>query len=159
MRMQIPQFTHSWPSGEPVIAWWAHMQPVSWQRAGRSPRGHSYIPRDEVAYRDELHLRWTSAGHRFGGCLEGPLAVAMEFSGTTQSAEGRRHTRPDVSNLVKALEDAGNGWLWRDDGQIRKLAASIRRWDADAQPSIAVWVWQLEEWPVADEARLLEASK
>jgi Holliday junction resolvase RusA-like endonuclease len=34
-------------------------------------------------------------------------------------AKYRWHTkRPDLSNLVKLIEDMGNGFLWHDDAQI-----------------------------------------
>lgn len=140
----------AWPAGEPAIAWHGQIQPVPLHRPqtvqfGRNQRGARTITHpNDLAFRTELEFHWWSKRLKI---LEGPLAVAMEFSGSTVTRQGRRAPRPDLSNLVKAVEDAGNGVLWEDDRQIMQLAAAIRRWDRQAQPLVALWVWQIPAWP------------
>jgi Holliday junction resolvase RusA-like endonuclease len=42
----------------------------------------------------------------------------------TKKRRGGSHTKkPDIDNLLKAIEDAGNGVLWVDDKQIWKVDA------------------------------------
>lgn len=70
--------------------------------------------------------------------LTGPLEVKVTFYRTVQrslsKAETDRRltnkvkptTKPDVDNYIKALLDALNGILWKDDAQIVKLEAQKR---------------------------------
>ena len=36
------------------------------------------------------------------------------------------HSRPDLSNIVKLIEDAFNGYLWADDSLIGRIVADKR---------------------------------
>lgn len=47
-------------------------------------------------------------------------------------------TRPDLDNLVKAVKDALNGVLWRDDSQIIELEAK-KVYDDPPGVDISVW--------------------
>lgn len=47
------------------------------------------------------------------------------------------HKKPDLSNYIKSTEDALNGILWNDDGQICQLICDKRFGDA---PSVQVEV-------------------
>lgn len=70
--------------------------------------------------------------------LEGALSVSIEVTMPIPAswAKGRRADalaglvmptgRPDLDNLVKALTDACNGIVWRDDAQIVRLMAEKR---------------------------------
>ena len=58
--------------------------------------------------------------------LDGVLGAMFEFY--IPCSDKRKHgtrnwKRPDCSNLVKSTEDACNGILWKDDGQISVLIA------------------------------------
>jgi Holliday junction resolvase RusA-like endonuclease len=46
--------------------------------------------------------------------------------------------RRDVDNCLKSIMDAGNGVLWADDSQVRRLGAG-RELDA-ARPRAEIWV-------------------
>jgi crossover junction endodeoxyribonuclease RusA len=89
-------------------------------------------------WRNEVASRATDA-HR-GDPLEGPLALSVTFSmprpkghyGTGRNAAAlkpnapRWHTsRPDRTKLLRALEDALTGILWRDDAQV--VAGEVRK--------------------------------
>lgn len=64
-----------------------------------------------------------------GGLLEGPLRLELAFyrprpkghfgkSGVRPSAPTFPDTRPDTTKLVRGVEDALTGILWRDDSQV-----------------------------------------
>lgn len=53
------------------------------------------------------------------GVLSGDVSLTVSFYVV---AHGKR--RIDVSNMLKALEDSGNGILWKDDSQIFHIVAS-----------------------------------
>jgi Holliday junction resolvase RusA-like endonuclease len=57
--------------------------------------------------------------------VEGPLVMALTFFLPRPKTLPRREhfhvKRPDCSNLLKAVEDALNGIVYRDDSQIVKL--------------------------------------
>lgn len=141
--------------GEPVLQWAAVIQPVPLHRSrvtfhGRHGRIGSYLSKADYVFRDELRSLWNLAGYgrRSFTPLQGDLVVAMAFSGAT---EGRRHQRPDLTNLLKAVEDAGNpdprgGWrgLWGDDGQIRVLSGQIIAWGPRVTPRIDLDVWRCQ---------------
>lgn len=70
--------------------------------------------------------------------MEGPLSVSIEVTMPIPVSWSRRKQadalaglvmptgRPDLDNLVKALTDACNGIVWRDDAQIVRLTAEKR---------------------------------
>ena len=66
--------------------------------------------------------------------MEGPLHLLVSFyfrypkswpkkrrAAIEAGAEPWHTVKPDTSNLVKLVEDAGNGIIWRDDAQIAKV--------------------------------------
>lgn len=67
---------------------------------------------------------------------EGPIHLSAVFFATLPKSEHRKSSPPvarynwkhdgDLTNLIKSLEDAGNGIIWKDDSQISSLTAS--RW-------------------------------
>jgi len=66
--------------------------------------------------------------HRPPRPFEGPLSVVFTFFMPRPKKCRRPYpsVRPDCSNLVKGLEDAGNGVLWMDDSQIVELIVRKR---------------------------------
>lgn len=83
-----------------------------------------------------------------GKPLTGPLRLHVVFSrprprshfgakGTIKpSAPTRPTTRPDVTKLLRGLEDALTGIVWADDSQITSQAASKRY--GDPQTSVVI---------------------
>jgi Holliday junction resolvase RusA-like endonuclease len=75
------------------------------------------------------------------------LAVFMLARSHWRKLPRRRqhHTsRPDLSNILKAVEDAGNGILWLDDRQVCEVqAAKIFGWQGEA-PKLVVTVIPLQ---------------
>lgn len=127
---------------EPALSWSAVIEPVPLARP-RVTRYGTYLPDADRVYREELWMLWRLAGfaRRTFEPLRGDLFVALTFAGSSSR-------RPDLSNLVKAIEDAANpsndgGWrgLWIDDVQIVELYARIRDWGRGVSPRIDLDIW------------------
>ena len=83
--------------------------------------------------------------------LEGPLQLSVVFCfrrpkswpkaqrDAVDNGEEPWHVgKPDLDNLVKLVQDAGNGILWRDDAQIVRLEA-IKVYGAENETVINVF--------------------
>lgn len=81
------------------------------------PNGHTFTPEKTRAF-EEL-VSWT-AKIAMGGQppLEGPVFISLAFFGS--------HANADVDNLAKAVLDAMNGIVYKDDKQISRLTATKR---------------------------------
>lgn len=111
---------------------------VPWARAGRRG-GFSYTPRKQA---DFMCAVKTIAAARMQGAapMTGPVAMEIEAvypwpKRTSAKARARtganyKATRPDLSNLIKIVEDSLNGVVYRDDGQI--AASEARKCFGDA---------------------------
>lgn len=102
--------------------------PTPWARAGRKG-GFSYTPGKQRAAMADVRV---IAANALNGrpLLIGPLELALSFTYPWPgriSAKKRgdplwswKDTRPDTSNLIKLIEDALNGVVYCDDGQIAR---------------------------------------
>jgi len=97
----------------------------------RGRHGVAYVQKGHAihAWRKKIADRMR---HEMGTCspFSGVgLHVVMEFY-LPQPASNKKAipiSRPDLDNLVKAVLDAGNGVIWRDDSQVTTLETS-KRW-------------------------------
>jgi Holliday junction resolvase RusA-like endonuclease len=107
-----------------------------------------FTPEKTVSY--ENLVGWTAAQAMAGKPLiEQPVAVWLtvycavpaSWSKVQQhlALTGNRlpTTKPDIDNLIKAIFDAMNGVVWKDDVQVVDLAVGKRY---DATPGVAVAV-------------------
>jgi Holliday junction resolvase RusA-like endonuclease len=81
--------------------------------------------------------------------LEGPVRVIVHMAcqipaswsakkqGSALSHVIRPTTKPDIDNVIKAIFDAINGVVWKDDVQV--CDASIRKFYSES-PCVRVWV-------------------
>ena len=78
---------------------------------------------------DPRHTNWMrviqmqAMSHRPETLLDGPLSLRVEFYLLQPKSVRRQYpaVKPDLSNLLKAVEDALNGLLWTDDSRIVEL--------------------------------------
>lgn len=109
----------------------------------RGRHGVAYVPKDHPIHEWRAKVReWmeksVSPGQAFPVSGVG-LRVVMAFylpkvvSNRNPSPIGR----PDLDNLAKAVLDAGNGVIWRDDSLVTTLVIR-KRWDAHPGLSLAV---------------------
>lgn len=97
-------------------------RPVIQQRARQGKHGF-YDPSSKE--RKALSLQLLAERVRAAmACLAGDVSIEASFY---LQPHGRR--KIDVSNMLKALEDSGNGVLWVDDSQIISVKAS--RYDCE----------------------------
>lgn len=90
----------------------------------RVTNGRTYTPPRSAEFQEAFRWRLLEAGVRRP--ITEPLVLTLTF--------WRHHTgnnRGDLSNLIKAVEDAGNGFLWTDDRLIVELHARLA--DAGSQ--------------------------
>jgi len=103
--------------------------------------GHARTYKDSEQARYEGKIAALLAQHRPEFPLEGPLSVTVRcYLPIPQSKpKGWKHDaklhlirptgKPDVSNLLKNIEDVMNGVFWRDDAQI--IRAAVTKWYGD----------------------------
>lgn len=99
----------------------------------KTGRPVAYTPKNTADYENRVRLTAQAAiEDRGDGCypLTGPIYLRCTFIRVVQKAKSktfraealaglhRPTQRPDVSNLVKSVEDALDGVAWVDDGQV-----------------------------------------
>ena len=106
-------------------------QPAGSKTAGRSKSGKMFVRDSAKNSRPwKTEVAKTAAGAMNGdGLLDGALELSVIFTvprpkghygvrGLRPSAPKHPTVRPDVTKLLRAVEDACTGIVWRDDSQI-----------------------------------------
>jgi len=92
------------------------IEPVAWARTRVNPRTGTFITAPKMrTFQTSIKLMLGKQSP-----LIGDLKVTFRFymRPPKKKARERPGGRPDLSNLIKNVEDAANGILWRDDAQI-----------------------------------------
>lgn len=124
-------------------------EPVAKARPRFTKNGHVYTPKKTAVYEQVigLHARAAMKGHKI---LTGPirLSVTAFFSipkswTLSQKAKAMsgalRHTKkPDLSNIIKSVEDALNGIVYADDAQIDRYGESRKAFSSIPRTEITV---------------------
>lgn len=95
------------------------VKPIGKGRARTTRSGHVYTP--EATRSAEAEIRWLlqqAKAPMFTGAVA--LMVRAFFRRPKSAPRTRRHptVKPDLSNVLKLIEDAGNGILYADDAQV-----------------------------------------
>lgn len=120
------------------MTFFIHYPPVAKGRPRFTRTGRAYTPRKtreaERAYR--LMISPHAPPEPLRGAVEIRLAFVMpKPKSYPRRLYGEPHVKkPDLDNLVKALKDAANGLLWRDDAQVSVLRAT-KRYQAEGEPT------------------------
>jgi Holliday junction resolvase RusA-like endonuclease len=126
-----------------VISLTLNVEPVAWGRVKRGAYGQAYVPAKTRKYEATI-AKLIRAEYR-GQPLEGALSLSLHFFMQAPKKRVRPYpsVRPDLDNLVKAVKDAANGLLWKDDGQISSLEAMKLYAPKDEKPCVVIAVSQL----------------
>jgi Holliday junction resolvase RusA-like endonuclease len=97
-------------------------------RCGKFVRTYDPQETEESRFLFEVQKQWNRPP------IEGPLKVRCSFEMPIPKGTSRKKTwamikdeikhtkKPDISNLIKFVEDCLNGVVWKDDSQIIYLA-------------------------------------
>ncbi len=127
------------------------LAPVPKGRPRMTRKGHTYTPARTRNWESAATLL-IRAAFDTSEPFDSPVRVTATFicarpvkahSGTT-AERYRKHTRPDLDNLVKALLDAAsNAEVWTDDSRVTELVASKLYGKKGERPHIILEVDQL----------------
>lgn len=83
-------------------------------------------------------LRWKMKQMSIGmNPIGDAISISIKFMVTKPKKPTHHYpSKCDLSNLIKAVEDAGNGILWVDDRQITKISATKEYGDPRIELSI-----------------------
>lgn len=119
------------------------IEPLGKQRPRMSRRGGVYTPSKTRVYERILAQIFKSK------YKDSPIesAVCLNVSFFFKKAKSSKLVfptkKPDLDNCVKAVKDAGNGILWKDDSQIVHLEAT-KFW-SDV-PCVVVRFWEFSSY-------------
>lgn len=117
-------------------------QPIPKERP-RTGRGKTYTPPKTEAYKELVQLSIAHCQNYYSG--EMAIGVILLFY-------RKDKRRADVDNLQKAVLDACNGILWRDDTQIE--AATQRVFYSSKEPRVEMVIVPLKHYPIVLGAML-----
>jgi Holliday junction resolvase RusA-like endonuclease len=121
------------------------IDPVAKARPRFTKQGRAYTPAPTARF--EQSLRRLLAPHKALAVTSGALIVSLGFwvVPPKKPRQSLPSVRPDLDNYVKAVLDAANGILWKDDGQIVELNAYKRYAHGRKVGVIQIFVQQVEK--------------
>lgn len=133
-------------------------KPAGSKRAFRNAKTGRIIVTDDCKkgkdWRGDVRFVATTAVGDDASPLDGPLYLYVDFhmprpkghfgrNGVKASAPAYPTSKPDATKLLRCIEDALTGILWRDDAQI--VMQSVSKIYADKQPGARVRVGRMEQ--------------
>lgn len=135
----------------PGVTFWVEGVPVAKGRARITTRGGSpraYTPARTRDY--EARVREAAVAAMAGAPpFSGPLAARIDASwpalqsGPKALRSAAPTSRPDADNVAKAILDALNGVVYRDDAQVVRLTVNKHRVIGACEPGVSVTVEQV----------------
>ena len=124
-------------------------EPVAKARPRFTKNGHVYTPKKTAVYEQVigLHARAAMKGKKIlTGAIKlsvtayMPIPQSWSLKQKTKAMSGAlRHTkRPDLSNIIKSVEDALNGIVYADDAQIDRYGESRKAFSSIPRTEIVV---------------------
>lgn len=94
---------------------------------------------------------WRSAVAEEAACsyngdpISGPVGIELTFVMPRGKTVKREHpsVRPDLSHLIRAVEDALTGVVYKDDSQIVEITAFMVYEDEYEEPGVSISVWTI----------------
>lgn len=106
---------------EPIV-YHVPLEPVPASRPRVTSRGWSYYAEPYKSFKELLH-EWFKKNHT-GDPIELPVQLEVIFSVSPPQSSKLSAPRPDVDNYAKAVQDAMNKVVLKDDSQVVRLVAT-----------------------------------
>lgn len=149
----VPDIGH-WPHGEPVVLE-VKGDPVPWAVMQRNQQtGGRFVAPRQAKQAARIMAGWEATGFPK---VPKPHGVVLGLTFTVERPKSHFRSgknahllkegapdhptgRPDLSNLVKLVEDALTTQAWDDDDQIVLLHDPVKRYSAQATTIIRIWL-------------------
>jgi len=116
---------------------------VAKARARITRSGHAYTPQKTKEYEKELQWYFTAGRFQMLPVMPTLLDVIVYLPRPKKKPKFYYPiTKPDCDNLLKAICDAGNGFLWKDDNQL--VDTRIRKRFAEDGPQVHIIAQTIE---------------
>lgn len=99
------------------------VEPVAKGRPKFTKQGFCYTPKKTSHYEKQIKYHLEASGYGFKEMYDKPIHLKLDFFIARPKSVKREFpcTRPDIDNYAKAVLDAMNGIVFKDDGQIVSL--------------------------------------
>lgn len=115
------------------------VEPVAKGRPRFTRRGFVYTPKVTRVYEQAIKNFLLQIDRPYSSVIDKPLRICLHFFIRKPKSVKREYPsiRPDVDNYAKAVLDAMNGIVFKDDGQIISLTVSKAY---HTTPGTDVWI-------------------
>lgn len=131
---------------------------LGWQRVEKDRRsGRVFNSAEQAAYQRMVGMTGKVAlmkqvkleGRRQGVLLSGPLGLSVnvwyERPKTSKDDQFYKTSKPDLSNIIKNIEDSLNKVVWQDDAKVALYGPSGKYYTINGTTHAVVEVWELRD--------------
>lgn len=136
----------------PTQRWVIPSIPIAQPRQRHTRSGFNYVPKESPIHAFKATIRHVVGAD--SSICDGPLRLTLTcvFPRTKGQVWKKRpmprmwHTKkPDADNVAKAVKDALNKILWRDDSQVCELIVRKHIAAGDEQPHVVIECQEVDE--------------
>lgn len=140
-----------WATVTPSFSFVVPGHPVGKERTRSAGRRH-YTPQKTVDYENAVKRAFNKGRLKWELATGGKWPMDGEFR-LAFDCYAQSYTRPDISNILKALEDGLNHVAYNDDRQITKLGETNHKRPDFHNPRTIVYISQHQTQVMVDEER------
>ena len=106
------------------VGFFLRIRPKPKQRP-RFSSGHTYTPKQTQDYEMEIaYLVQNEMNKQGWSKFQDHVSLTVGFYFKAKQEKEYHNSRPDIDNLLKSVQDALNGVLYRDDSIIHEISAN-----------------------------------